>query len=134
MKKSIDDSQKKLYVYNGGFEDDFVRELKLAMAKDVIINDKREFDKNEINSNINIRKYDGIWDGNLNLKDVINQYADEYANLKNLSKDDSVDIFDRLNVDDLKGSFIDFKCEDNDLKDIIIEDFLNELKLELIKE
>ena len=126
---NLNDSQKELYVYNGGFEDDFVRELKLAMAKDVIINDKREFDKDDIGYNINIRKYEGTWDGNLKLSDVINQYTEEYINVNGLSKDD-VDISDKLNVDDFKGSFTDFKCENSDLKEIIIEDFLNELKLE----
>lgn len=126
----LNDSQKEIYISNGVYEDDFVRELKLAMAKDIIVTNKREFDSADVNSHINIRKYDGIWDDNLNLKDVINQYAREYANLRNLSEDTFDDIFDKLNVDDYKGSFVDFKCENNDLKDIIIEDFLNELELE----
>ena len=41
-----------------------------------------------------------------------------------------VAVFEKLNVDDYNGSFADFKCENKDLKDVIIEDFLNELKLE----
>lgn len=126
----LNDSQKKLYTSNGVYEDDFVRELKLAMAKDIIVTNKREFDSTDVDSHINIRKYDGIWDDNLNLKEVINQYSREYANMRNLSEDAFDDIFDKLNVDDYNGAFADFKCENKDLKDIIIEDFLNELKLE----
>ena len=126
----LNDSQKKVYTSNGVYEDDFVRELKLAMAKDIIVTNKREFDSTDVDSHINIRKYDGIWDDNLNLKDVINRYSREYASVRNLPEDAFDDIFDKLNVDDYNGSFADFKCENKDLKDIIIEDFLNELKLE----
>lgn len=131
--KFLDDlnhSQKDVYISNGIDEDEFVRDLKLAMAKDLVFNDKREFDSKDNDSNINIQKYDGIWDENSNLRDMVCQYTREYADLKNLSYDDLMQLLSGLNLDN-QGSFIDFKCENKDLKDIIIEDFLNELKLEL---
>ena len=128
---NLNSSQKELYISNGNDEDEFVRDLKLAMAKDLIVSNKAEFDQKYDNAHINIRKYDGIWDENLNLKDMICQYTKEYADLKNLSYDDLMELVSELNLDDPQGSFIDFKCENKDLKDIIIEDFLYELKLEL---
>lgn len=124
----LNTSQKEIYISNGSDEDEFVRDLKLAMAKDLVFNDKREFDNKDIDSNINIRKYEGIWDDNSNLKEFMVKYTKEYANLNNLPLDNLMDLVEII-LDDSQGSFIDFQCENKDLKDIIIEDFLNELKL-----
>lgn len=38
----LSDSQKEIYISNGVYEDDFVRDLKLAMAKDLIVSDKMD--------------------------------------------------------------------------------------------
>ena len=100
------------------------------MAKDLVFNDKMEFDSADVLSNINIRKYDGIWDNDTDLRDVICRYTKEYANLKNLSYADLMELVNKLNIKDSKGSFVDFECENSQLKDVMVEDFLNELKLE----
>lgn len=128
---NLNDSQKEIYISNGSYEDELIRDLKLAMAKDLVYSSKLEFDNDDIDSNIKIRKYDGVWDDNSSLKDAMDQYRTEYADLKGISPDDLADISNELNFDDYDGSFVDFKCENKDLKDIIIEDFLNELKSEL---
>lgn len=127
----LDESQKDIYISNGIDEDDFVRDLKLAMAKDLIISNKQEFNDNYDNSHINIRKYDGIWDEELNLEDLLRQYTLEYADINDLSFDELMKLVSEITPDNTQGSFIDFKCENGDLKDVIIEDFLKELKLEL---
>lgn len=124
-------SQRELYTCNEDCDDEFVRELKLAMAKDLVFNDKREFDsRKEIISRINIRKYDGIWDNSIDLRDVLSNYAKEYANLKNLHDGQLLNLSDKVKISNSTGSFADFKCENRQLKDVMVEDFLNELKLE----
>lgn len=127
----LSSSQKKLYTCSEDCDDEFVRDLKLAMAKDLIFNDKMEFDNRKENiSHINIRKYEGLWDDESNLRDVLEKYTQEYADLKNLSFDELMKLSDKVNIIDSKGSFVDFECEGKSLSDVMVEDFLNELKLE----
>lgn len=127
----LDSSQKKLYTYNGINEDDFVRDLKLAMAKDLIVANKREFDEEkEMGPHINIRKYEGIWENDLSVMEVLANYTKEYADINNLSYDYLMKIVNKMGIGDFKGAFSDFKCEDRELKDVMAEDFFNELKLE----
>ena len=124
-------SQREIYTCSDDCDDEFVRDLKLAMAKDLVFNDKHEFDnKKEVLSRINIRKYDGVWDNNLDLREVLIDYAEEYANLKNLYVNQLLNLVHKVDMDNSKGSFTDFTCENRQLKDVMIEDFLNELKLE----
>lgn len=128
---NLDDAQKELYTSSGVYEDEFVRDLKLAMAKDLIVSNKVESDnKKENGSHINIRKYEGVWDNDLSVMEVLINYTKEYADLNNLSYDFLVKIINKFGLGDLKGSFSDFKCEDMDLKDAMAEDFLNEIKME----
>lgn len=101
------------------------------MAKDIVFHDKREFEKQkDVISRINIRKYDGIWDDNLDLRDVIAEYTKQYADLKNLSFDDLMKLSNNLIISDSKGAFKDFKCESEQLENVMVNDFINELKLE----
>lgn len=126
----LSSSQKEIYTC-GDCGEEFVHDLKLAMAKDLVFHDKREFDKlKDKLSNINIRRYDGIWDNSLCLEDVLNQYIEEYAYLKNMSVGDLPNYYSNSPLFDSKGCFSDFECDGNSLKDVIIEDFINELKLE----
>ena len=123
-------SQRNVYTCSGDYGDAFVDDLRLAMAKDLVFNDKMEFDsKNDNASHINIRKYDGIWFSDLKLKDVINKYTQQYSELKNVSVDD-MKISGILGISNVTGSFRDFKCDGKNLNDVMIEDFLNELKVE----
>ena len=126
----LSDSQKEIYTC-GHCDDEFVHDLKLAMAKDLVFHDKREFDKLKDNvSNINIRRYDGVWDNNLVLSDLLNKYIEEYVEINDMSIEDLPDYYDNFPILNSKGCFNDFSIDGNSLKDIIIEDFVNELKLE----
>jgi hypothetical protein len=126
----LSQSQKEIYTCKA-CDDEFVHDLKLAMAKDLVFHDKRELDKMKDNiSNISIRRYDGIWDGDLELYYILKQYGEEYARLTGMSVDDLPDYYKNSPLSKLKGGFSDFKCDGSSLKDVIIEDFINELKLE----
>lgn len=127
---NLSSSQKVLYTSNGLDEDEFVRDLNLAMAKDLIVNDKLESDNDESEYHINITKYEGIWDNDLSLMEVLENYTREYANLNNLSYDFLIKISNKIGIGDFKGSFTDFKCGDKDLKDVMIHDFIEGLKME----
>lgn len=127
----LNSSQKELYTSSGSDEDAFVRDLKLAMAKDLVVSNKMELDnKKEIGTHINIRKYEGIWDDDLILMDLLVDYTKEYARINNMSYDYLTKVFDKLDIGDFKGAFRDFKCGDMDLKDAMAEDFFNEIQLE----
>lgn len=124
-------SQREVYTCDGGCEDEFVRDLKLAMAKDLIFNDKREFDnKKDMMSRINIRKYAGLWDNSQDLREVLVNYTREYASLKGLAPDELLNLSYKVDINNSAGSFIDFECENSPLKDVMVEDFVSELKLE----
>ena len=81
-------------------------------------------------ANINVRRYEGIWDENADFVDIINGYTEEYANLKDVPVDALAGYYKKLSFKDSQGGFSDFKCEGKSLKDVMIEDFINELKLE----
>lgn len=124
-------SQKEIYTCRPDCDDEFVQDLKLAMAKDLVVHNKREFDELKDNmANINVRKYEGIWDENADFVDIINGYTEEYANLKDVPVDALAGYYKKLSFKDSQGGFSDFKCEGKSLKDVMIEDFINELKLE----
>lgn len=126
----LSQSQREIYTCKA-CDEEFVHDLKLAMAKDLVFHDKHELDKlKDKISNINIRRYDGIWDGDFDLYGVLNQYCEEYAKMWNKSADDFPDYYGNTIVFSTKGGFSDFECDGISLKDIIIEDFVHELKLE----
>lgn len=126
----LSSSQKEIYTC-GRCDEEFVHDLKLAMAKDLVFHDKREFEKSKDKiSSINIRRYDGIWSDDIVLNDVLEKYIEEYLDITGVSSDDLPDYYDKVPVLNSKGCFYDFKFEGQSLKDIIIEDFINELKIE----
>ena len=107
-----------------------VPDMNIAKAKDLINDIKYEYDsKGDGMTQINIRHYDGIWDNGLSRNDVIEKYAEKYAEINHLSSDNSIE-FGKLFDDSAVGCFSDFKCEGKSLKDIIVEDFKEALKTE----
>lgn len=127
----LSESQKEIYTCRPDCDDEFVQDLKLAMAKDLIVHNKREFDELKNNmANINVRKYNGIWDENIDLVDLINEYTKEYANLRGMSIDELASFYTELSFKDSQGGFVEFDCDGKSLKEVMIEDFLCELKLE----
>jgi hypothetical protein len=127
----LSDSQREIYTCRPDCDDEFVQDLKLAMAKDLIVHNKREFDELKNNmANINVRKYNGIWDENVDLMDMIHGYTEEYANLINTPVEELADFYTKLSFTDSQGGFVDFECDGKSFKEVMIDDFLKELKLE----
>lgn len=60
----------------------------------------------------------------------MDKYIEEYVEMNDMSIEDLPDYYDKFPILNSKGCFNDFNSEGNPLKDIIIEDFVNELKLE----
>ena len=128
--ENLDEYQKIFYTNSIMGEDAEVPDMNIAKAKDLIYEIKEEFDsRRDIETQITIRHYDGIWDNELSRNDVINRYAKKYVELNNLSSDKSIE-FGKLFDESAVGCFSNFKCENKSLKEIIIEDFMEALKIE----
>lgn len=127
----LSESQQEIYTCRPECDDEFVQDLKLAMAKDLIFHNKQEIDmvKDSI-SHSNVRKYEGIWYENGDLMDIIENYALEYAKLKNKTVEELPEYYNRFSFNNSKGNFVDFVCEDKSLKEVMMEDFISELRLE----
>lgn len=127
--ENLNDYQKLFYTNSIMGENAEVPDMNIAKAKDLVYDIKEEFDsQSNIDTQITIRHYDGIWDNELRRNDIINSYIEKYTEL-NSSDDNEIDfgnIFDESAV----GCFSDFKCENNSLKEIIIEDFMESMKME----
>lgn len=129
--KYLNDTQISFYENNSKNEDKEVKDMEIAKAKDLIYEIKNEFEENKNNnSHINIRRYDAFWDKNLDLKELLINYTHEYSNLINKPLDEYIKIHNNYLCEDTTGCFGNFKCNGKTLKEVIIEDILNELKLE----
>lgn len=127
----LNDYQKIIYTNSAMGENAEVPDMNIAKAKDLIHDIKEEFDsQDDIDTRVNIRYYDGIWDDDLSRNDIVDKYAKEYAQLKNLSYDKLMVDFGYLFEEGALGCFSDFKCENKSLKDVIIEDMMESLKME----
>lgn len=127
----LSESQKEIYTCRPDCDDEFVQDLKLAMAKDLVVHNKREFDELKDNmANINVRKYTGVWDEDIDLMDLIKGYGEEYAKSRNMAIDEFPAYSTKFSFRDSNGAFSEFNCEGRSLKEVMIEDFVNELKLE----
>lgn len=129
----LNDNQKSFYTNASNGEDKEVKDMEIAKAKDLICVTKREFDKNEGNGpQINIRYYNGTWDGNLNVHDALLEYTDEYYRMtgEDESKDYFIKTHEQYMCDDYSGCLTDFECDGTTLKEAMIEDILNALKAE----
>lgn len=128
--ENLDDYQKLFYTNSPMGEDAEVPDLNVAKAKDLIYDTKEDLDLQGITDNqITIRHYDGIWDNDLNRNYFINQYMEKYAELKGFSSSMSID-FEHLFDEGAIGCFGDFRCDDKSLKECIIEDVMESLKME----
>ena len=128
--KYLSDAQKLYYGNDSINNDKEVKDMEIAKAKDLIYEIKNEFDENDDKSRINIRRYDGIWDDNLNLEELFIKYTQEYSKLIDTPLDDYIKVHKNYLCEDTQGCFGNFECENKSLKEILIEDIINELKLE----
>ena len=128
--ENLNGYQKLFYTNSIMGENADVPDMNIAKAKDLIYDIKNEFDSyDDIETQINIRHYDGIWDDELSRNEVIKKYIDKFAEINHLSSNDSIE-FGELFEDSAIGCFSDFKCEGKSLKDIVVEDFKEALKIE----
>lgn len=127
----LDEYQKLFYTNSSMGENADVPDMNIAKAKDLIYDIKEEFDsQSDIETQITIRHYDGIWDDDLSRYDVISKYVKKYAEIKGLSSNELLSEFGVLFKEGAVGCFKEFKCEDESLKDIIIDDIMESLKME----
>lgn len=129
--EKLNEHQKMFYTNSIMGENAEVPDMNIAKAKDLVYDIKEEFDsQNGINAKISIRHYDGIWDDSLSRHDVIKSYSNEYVKLHGLSSDKVIEEYGYLFDEDDIGCFNDFKCEGMSLKEVIVKDFEEALKLE----
>lgn len=127
---SIDPSKRSFYLDENSKEDEKITALKVAKAKDIVHVIKKDFDSDENGPNIIIRNYNGQFDKDIRLFDIIEKYVKTYSDLSGLSYDELIDLFEPLKFRDIEGCVTNFDYGGRPLKDVIIEDFKNEIKLE----
>lgn len=127
---SIDPSERPFYLDKNNDEEDTITALKVAKAKDIVYDIKEDFDSIENGPNLVIRQYDGEFDENIMLFDFIEKYVKIYSELSGLPYEELIDLFQPLSFRDIKGCVTNFEYDGRPLKDVIIEDFKNEIKLE----
>lgn len=123
---SIDPSERPFYLD----ETKTIASLKVAKAKDIVYAIKEDFDSNENGPNMIIRQYDGQFDKNLKLFDIIEEYVKIYSEFSGLPYDELIDLFKPLSFREIEGCVTNFEYDGRPLKEVIIEDFKNEIKLE----
>lgn len=129
--ENLNDYQKMFYTNSAMGENAEVPDMNIAKAKDLIYEIKEEFDsQSDIHTQINIRHYDGIWDDHLRRYDVISKYSKEYAQLEDADYDKLMAGCGYLFDEEAVGCFSDFECENKSLKEVIIEDIMESLKME----
>lgn len=129
--KDLNHCQKLIYTNLSMGDDEDVGDINLAKAKDIVFEIKREFAKIEgCESEVIVRHYDGIWDNDLEIADVLREYTTEYAKLRGQSPKDLMRLYEHEDCKGTKGCFVDFKFEDKSVKDIVIDDFKKALVAE----
>lgn len=124
----LNDEEKSVYVNKSNGKDKEVLDLEIAKAKDIIFDIKEEFEDSDYC--IEIREYDAGWDENLNQRDLMMEYVREYEKLKGICLDYFVGIHEEYISEDSNGGLCDFTYEGKSLKDVIVKDILDALKME----
>lgn len=128
---NLSEYQKIFYTNSAMGEDAEVPDLNIAKAKDLVYELKEEYDsQSDSETQINIRHYAGIWDDGLSRYDIIKKYTKAYAQLHDLSFDKLMEEYGYLFDEGAIGCFSDFKCENTSLKERIVEDIMEAMKME----
>lgn len=129
--ENLDDFQKLFYTNSPMGEDAKVPDLNIAKAKDLIYEIKTEFDsKSDSQSQITIRHYDGIWESELSRNDLLSSYLIKYAEIHDLHPNDLMGEYGNILDENAVGCFKDFRCVGLSLKEVIIDDFMQAMKME----
>ncbi len=127
--EGLSETQKMFYTNMGDYDNKKVNDMEIAKAKDLIHEVKRDYDKTDV-TDIRIKYYEGTWNSNLNGHELFLKYANEYSKMTNMNLDMFIKTHEINMCYDYKGSLDDFVCEGEPLKDIIIEDIIEGLKME----
>ena len=129
--ENLSEYQKIFYTNSAMGENAEVPDLNIARAKDLVYEIKEEYDANDdVDTQIVIRHYDGIWDNNLRRYDIVNNYTREYGKLHGMSHAKLMEDYGYLFDEGAIGCFRDYECEGKSLKECIVEDFKEALKKE----
>lgn len=129
--QSIDNSQKIHYVNKSNGLDKEVLDMEIAKAKDLVYETKGEFDEShDFNHYINIRQYDAKWDSGLNIEDMMLEYTHEFEKMYGEPLDYFIGIHTQYLPDQKQGGLKDFTFKGAPLKDIMVQDIINALKME----
>lgn len=127
----LSDDKKAPYVNKSNGKDKIVLDFEIAKAKDIIAGIKMEFDESEkCNHFIDIRQYYASWDDELSQRELMMDYIREYENLKGMDLSYFRDIHEKYLCEDACGGLGQFTCGGRPLKDVMIEDIMNALKME----
>lgn len=128
----IDEEQKSCYGnVTSGEIDKEVKDYEIAKAKDLVFDFMREFRKIKGNPpRVIIDHYNVKWRGDVEVVDILRDYVDEYVRLNGQLDEDFFEIHKNFLCKNLKGSLGDFEYEGRPLKDVIINDLVNELRIE----
>ena len=105
-----------------------VDDMEIAKAKDLVFEVKRDFDKKD--KDLRIRYYEGRWNRELDMHEIFLKYADEYSKLTNMDLSMFIETHEKNMCYDYNGCLDDFKFENQPLKDVIIKDIIDGLKME----
>lgn len=128
---NLDECERVPYINKSNGMDKEVLDLEIAKAKDLIFDIKEEFDDDvDCEYCINIRQYDATFDENLDIEDLMFEYIEEYENLKGQSLDYFKEVHSKYLLKGSDGGLCDFKYGGKPLRDVMIEDIINALKME----
>lgn len=128
----ITNSQNEHYTNKSNGVNEYVLDMEIAKAKDLIFDTKEEFDDIEnFNHNISISEYKARWNPELNIEEQLIEYSDEFEKLNDREPlDYFIDIHKKYLPEEKQGGLCDFRYGTHSLKDIMVQDILNALKLE----
>jgi hypothetical protein len=127
----LNEQQSSCYINKSDVKDKEVQDFEIARAKDLIYDFKREFVKIPYDApRVLITHYDGEWNNDLDLHEMLEAYIKEYIDLNGQLDEDFLEVHKKFICKYAKGCLNDFTYEGRPLKDVMIEDILGELKLE----
>lgn len=127
----LNEVQKGFYANETNGEIKEYQDLEIARAKDLIHYIKRQFEKDdENNSRIIIRHYDAEWDKSLDSCDLFNDYTEKYSEISGRNLDMFLEIHKEYLCSDHQGCLTNLTYEGRPFGDVMLEDIMNEMKLE----
>ena len=128
--KDLNDVQLGFYANKSNGELKESQDLEIARAKDLIYYIKRQFEKEDEGSRMIIRHYDAEWDRDIDSNDVFLDYMHRYSEISGRSLDEFLEIHSQFSCPDTMGSLSNLTFDGRPFAEVMLEDILNELKIE----